>query len=510
MSQSSQRLPYWKSDDEYPENFDLNQSQIKSPCLNVTQHPECIDYCTWHNNYFSTVKMHNFMTLIRYALPQRKLLLDPISIQHEKDIASKIFGKNKIKDPENMNAPMSLSIFCTRKDKGFTGEDMGISKEVCDELFPTPTDSGICLTKNLDIKEIMNFESHYNLLFEPEKQKSDQYIDSGSLWGEVSLVILTDPIPNPLDNEGFYPSMGVGIPRKGGSDYKQIKFHLHQSKELAQLYTNNDYDKSISPFILEANHEYFLKITPNGEITSSGFKALNITQRQCNLENEIPENSIFKIYTENNCKYECHVTLAEKLCNCIPWDFISNIESNECDIFGRSCFYNAIKNFTQYPINQCKHCIKECDYIKFGKKIARTNILSDVNYDGTHNRFKKHIYCVESEGKIDCAGKKGFFEFLSDDTGIFSDNGFRNAFDAKYGDYNIKRMKLIENMIIVHLNFMQPTMQLVDVKYSTMDKFAIFGGNYGIFAEITGCSLLGILNFCLLLFKLCISCIRKH
>ena len=64
------------------------------------------------------------------------------------------------------------------------------------------------------------------------------------------------------------------------------------------------------------------------------------------LENEVFDDSIFKTYTAKNCKYECHVKLAEKMCKCIPWDYLHNKKSVECDIFGRTCFYNAMENLT--------------------------------------------------------------------------------------------------------------------------------------------------------------------
>ena len=55
---------------------------------------------------------------------------------------------------------------------------------------------------------------------------------------------------------------------------------------------------------------------------------------------------------------------------------------------------------------------------------------------------------------------------------------------------------------IVTLNFYPPEIDIVDVQYTFWDKFAAFGGNYGIFAEITGISFLGVLNFTLLIVKL--------
>ena len=58
------------------------------------------------------------------------------------------------------------------------------------------------------------------------------------------------------------------------------------------------------------------------------------------------------------------------------------------------------------------------------------------------------------------------------------------------------------SLIIVHLRYLQPQIDYIDVTYSTWDKFANFGGNFGIFAEITGCTFLGMLNFIILVIKL--------
>ena len=56
---------------------------------------------------------------------------------------------------------------------------------------------------------------------------------------------------------------------------------------------------------------------------------------------------------------------------------------------------------------------------------------------------------------------------------------------------------------------MPPTeISLIDVKYTTMDRFASFGGNYGIFAEITGCSLLGLLSIVILTYKLLLNKVK--
>merc|ERR1712141_305488 len=129
----------------------------------------------------------------------------------------------------------------------------------------------------------------------------------------------------------------------------------------------NDYTSSLK---LEANNEYFIDVIPTGQISTKDFKTLNLNQRKCHLVNEVSRLSQFKIYTKNNCKYECYVTLAKEVCKCMPWDFEINGEmSPEYDIFGRTCFFKTMENLAQSPINKCSHCIKECDYLDYHKVI---------------------------------------------------------------------------------------------------------------------------------------------
>ena len=44
-----------------------------SPCSNLTKFPKCNHYCTWHKNFFENIPNHEFLTIMNYALPQRKI-----------------------------------------------------------------------------------------------------------------------------------------------------------------------------------------------------------------------------------------------------------------------------------------------------------------------------------------------------------------------------------------------------------------------------------------------------
>ena len=101
-------------------------------------------------------------------------------------------------------------------------------------------------------------------------------------------------------------------------------------------------------------------------------------------------------------------------------------------------------------------------------------------------------------------GDKSFVEFFYDANDTFFDKGFYNTQDSiapKEGGSRYQRAKIYQNAIIVHLEFTKPEVEFVDVKYTLMDKISNFGGKFGIFAQLTGWSLIGIINLCIVLLK---------
>ena len=61
-----------------------------SPCSDLEQFPTCMEYCTWHENYFRTSHKAHFIQAMSYAGYQRKVFKD--SMPHEKEIAGKKFN----------------------------------------------------------------------------------------------------------------------------------------------------------------------------------------------------------------------------------------------------------------------------------------------------------------------------------------------------------------------------------------------------------------------------------
>ena len=70
---------------------------------------------------------------------------------------------------------------------------------------------------------------------------------------------------------------------------------------------------------------------------------------------------------------------------------------------------------------------------------------------------------------------------------------------------------LTENVIIVHLQYPSSKVDItiLESRYSMSEKIANFGGMFGIWAELTGFSLLGIINVCLIVLKLLLGRLKN-
>ena len=160
-----------------------------------------------------------------------------------------------------------------------------------------------------------------------------------------------------------------------------------------------------------------------------------------------------------------------------------------------------MENMTQDSTNHCPQCIQECDYMKFKKELLEIKKLTpNSKYDWGND----YLYCTKIDYKTNCKGEQAFSDFFYDENDTFFDTGFYNldeCMSQQSKSSKEQRAEMYKNAIIVNLRFMEPEVDMVDVKYTLMDKIANFGGKFGIFAQLTGWSLLGILNLCLVLFK---------
>ena len=496
-------------DEMEPEN---NYENFSSPCKELNEHQICSDYCKWHKDFFNKWKQEDFLTLMKYGVPQRSIFLNPSTPDKEQDLAKKLFETGNVKKLDPALAPKSPVIFCHNKREGFLGHDAGMSSKFCDDFYPMPTDIGLCLTRNLDIKEVLHENKHFKPLYESNLQSSPDHIQGGTLWGDMTLVLLTDST-NYL--KGSYLT-------KSNAKLNQLKFQLHQSDQLGKFMKEKNFEKELASLTLEANNEYFIDVTPTGKISSQEIKDLDFKDRKCNSEEDSIKSKSFKNGKEHNCLNDCLVSLAKEQCNCLPWDFIASAHDNdeECDIFGRECFFNTLEYFNDHSNRKCSHCKKDCDYINYPRVLVKKQELADKGgyfpFQGKYISVFYHGGTSTGTGTGNVEATKGFKDFIEDtnstltaERGVIEDL-IKDLYSRKYFEFaesnsktgfGHKHLTMYRDMIVVHLRFLPPRMNMVDVKYTLMDQFASFGGKFGIFAQLTGCSFLGLINILFMMMK---------
>ena len=115
-----------------------------------------------------------------------------------------------------------------------------------------------------------------------------------------------------------------------------------------------------------------------------------------------------------------------------------------------------------------------------------------------------------------CVGSPTFCEFIKDLNDTLSHGYLKKALwprDFEESEYylvadNSTFLKMAQtffnNVIVIRLRYKDHEVEFtkLDVRTTTTDKIANFGGTFGIWAELTGCSLLGLINLLILSFKL--------
>ena len=118
--------------------------------------------------------------------------MDPIGNENIK-LAEKIFGSNAIKkNLSKITLPNPLIVFCRNyKNQEFTGNQLdGFSTKFCQNFFPAPTHTGICISKDLDVNEIINRpDDEYNNFLESEKHSSKLKVGKSNYWAVSTFVI---------------------------------------------------------------------------------------------------------------------------------------------------------------------------------------------------------------------------------------------------------------------------------------------------------------------------------
>ena len=502
----------------------IQQASISSsPCSNLTNESHCQAYCQWHKTFFSQkiITRQEFMTLMKYSLPQRKLLLPPIN-EVEWKLTQKVFTNSKTSsNTEKVHnthiASMPLIIFCKdRFDQKWLGDDIGVPSKFCADFYSTPTDQGICLVKNLNFQNLVDTTEEFQKSFDKNNDEYPMKIQGDILNAEATFIINTNakhPVTKTfLRSKKFTRHISpiyTKFVRK--NEMEKVDFQINSPKELPHIYMDSSQGKSMHSLTLKSGHEYFIELTPVGQTVTNQFKAISFEERRCLLPEEVPELSTLKIYTKQNCRYECKVIHAMEKCGCIPWDFPINITNPpiECDVFGRTCFLNAIK-YVPNEKESCKHCQDECEFIEFRKTKIIEKKLDEYDYKKIYNWF-------ENPGFEKQCQARDFCEYLHDtnDT-IDPKTWYEKLIDNEFGKWSKPKIKaaatLLTDHTIVHINFESPKVEfnVLDARYTLYDKISNLGGTIGLCEQVTGASFLTLIHLVVLIFKSIFKCCTNY
>ena len=155
---------------------------------------------------------------------------------------------------------------------------------------------------------------------------------------------------------------------------------------------------------------------------------------------------------------------------------------------------------TLFVKDVCQNCKKNCDYVEFKREIVKEEPLTSIG-EG-YQRSSKYFDMYGGEG----FGAKAFVDYLMDANETMYDLALKDAskyYRQRNGYYAITDRHT--SMIVIHLRFLNPEIHEITLRYTVGDMIGNFGGQFGLFEQITGATFLGLVNLVLLLFKLLFS-----
>ena len=448
------------SDEGYEEGY-----MLKSPCIEKRHLNNCAEYCQWvkdskWSNFFTEKE---FMSLMQYALPQAKIPNEQDETEYK--MAAKILGKESLKKTPKVT-PVPLVILCKyQKFKGWEGQDIGMNAKFCDSFVQVPTDVGICVSGPIN----SNGED-WNV----------RKIRGGTHSSMATFFLDTDA--------------GKGsqtLSRSLDRSLDEIQMQIHPRTEMAQILHELNQDHSLRSYTLKRGHEYTFEVSIDGRIVTENFLMLPIGKRKCKLSGEVDKNSWFNDYSKRQCKYKCRAILAFDVCGCIPWEFFRVGSYPECDVFGRTCFKNAMENITLTDA-VCEDCFDDCQYLRYRYKM--TNVVTDtITQDFWGDNENAYVQISDGE----CSGLQAICHYLQD-----KNHTLHDKYSPKR-DSDEDLQKKFEGMIIVNIVFptSEADLTVLDVRYTLIDKITSLGGSFGLFTQFTGCSIIAVIHLVILTIK---------
>ena len=198
-------------------------------------------------------------------------------------------------------------------------------------------------------------------------------------------------------------------------------------------------------------------------------------------------------------RYECKIRISIQKCECIPWEFAYPIQNvPECDIFGRTCFYNSIDTLAHNIKNDCPQCWPICGFTNYYKEVKEMKSLITDQYNSGY--YKNEYFNVFDNT---CYGNKGICNYLLNNDTYFDHTWYNYTSALGLSSFVQRANYKFSDLIIVHLEYVSPEVptKILDARMSLYDCIAALGGTFGIFTQLTGCSLITLLHLIVLFAK---------
>ena len=359
------------------------ESDVISQQLDYHKHPCAVDMATEWYSQNKSICCHYWTTLLQHELKPIMKVMRMASGRGQSHFNGTDFlqpFKEKmdlLKYPMNVNTKdsyypaeteefrdkMSFLPACIYSSKS---KMIGIH---CKLFEPVVTDLGICysfnaepsmnMLKNSSFTEAFQEAYRYDLI-----EHSNQHANGAG--DDFSLRFM-------IENSRYL---------RQKSETKPFKLVISASKG---YFDAHSVAKEINP-----GYETTFDIQPLEVIGTDELHRIDEQARNCRFSDEVEEKSMFKVYSQSSCEYECHINIAREKCNCTPWNHphpptLHN--SIVCDLYGNSCFRSKMTEAR--VIKKCsKMCPSDCDDVRFSinKQVVPINLASycgDSEHDGS-------------------------------------------------------------------------------------------------------------------------------
>ena len=149
----------------------------------------------------------------------------------EKELSNRLFKDKVLNETKKVRKnPTPMILYCKDKKKdNFNGYKVdGFSTEFCDEFYPTPTEVGMCLTKDLNVDEINKLDDDYLSYTKSKDRKLNIRMGRGNRNAEMTFVLQSDIFEDINSFPKHVVSMSFVITKI--VYYKYFSFLVHDAK----------------------------------------------------------------------------------------------------------------------------------------------------------------------------------------------------------------------------------------------------------------------------------------